>query len=53
MNSGSDAPAKAIVQWKNSNGHYRNMVSSRTEVAGYGYSKCSNGRVMWVALYSA
>jgi uncharacterized protein YkwD len=53
MNTSSDAPQRTMTQWRNSPGHYKNLISPSTTVVGYGYAKCANGRVYWTGLYSA
>jgi uncharacterized protein YkwD len=44
------APTKAMNQWINSAGHYRNLVSTEFTHVGYGYKVCGD-RVYWAGLY--
>lgn len=39
-----------IDQWRDSPGHYANMISDRT-VVGYGYYVCGD-KVFWTGIYS-
>ena len=46
-----DAGEKSITQWESSPPHSTNMKNTAYEVAGYGFVKCPDGKVMWTGLY--
>jgi len=52
MDSSNNAPDVAVEQWRVSPGHFKNLISTSTNVVGYGYADCGNGRIYWTGLYS-
>lgn len=42
---------ETFIGWKNSQGHYDNMVGSAFTKVGYGYYECPDGKIYWTGLY--
>jgi len=48
----STAPQTTLTQWRNSAGHYRNMVNPAYTKVGVGNVRCtSDGKVMWTQIF--
>lgn len=50
---GQDTPQLVMQQWKNSVGHYRNIIDPNVETIGVGYYMDKGGRKHWVQLFGA
>ena len=54
MGTGSgNSPMKAFTGWKESPGHYANMVNTAFDTVGYGYHECNDGKIYWTGLYGS
>lgn len=42
----------ACMAWKNSEGHYKNMISNKYNKIGIGLAKGINGKMYWVQIFS-
>ena len=51
--AGQTSPTAVMNSWKNSSGHYNNMVSDVYETVGIGCFKSSNGCWCWVQLFNS
>jgi uncharacterized protein YkwD len=47
----SQAGNVATAQWRDSAGHYANLISGDYSKIGLGYYRCDDGRVYWTALF--
>jgi uncharacterized protein YkwD len=56
MNTGRDTSASTDVAfdgWKNSPGHYKNMMNSAYNKVGYAYYKCTDGATYFTGIYGS
>lgn len=49
--AGQTSASKVSTAWKNSSGHYKNMVNTEFTKVGFGYAKV-NGKKYWVQLFA-
>ena len=49
----SNAGNAATTLWRNSAGHYKNMMGINYWKLGLGYVRCSGGRVYWTGVLGA
>ena len=47
---GQTSVKEAFQDWRNSNGHWRSIISKTTD-AGFGYAISKDGQTYWVAVY--
>lgn len=50
--SGQSSPQEVITSWKNSPGHYSNMISENFTRVGIGCYEASNGVLCWVQFFA-
>lgn len=49
--SGYSSSSSVVAGWKNSPGHYKNMVNTRYDKIGVAYVKASNGTRYWIQIF--